>query len=108
MDEKEILSHFDKLFNTDVKQYIRLNMPLIKFILENLYEMPSRPSTTYQKSLKKQIDLENELVSRLQVNEVKIFYEYKKILMQTNKIEDEQLFCFGYIFAKELEREGKI
>lgn len=108
MSNNEILSHFDNLFNTNVKKHIDLNMPLIKCILDRLCELPSLPSSSYKKSLHKQNVLADKLMDTLTDGQRELFEEYQQMKNETLAISDEQLFCFGYIFAKEFEIEGKI
>ena len=108
MSEKEILQHFDYLFSTNVIDYIKIDMSLIKSILDKLYEIPTLPSPTYEKNMRKQIELSDKLCEFLTDEQIEIVEEYKRVRNETNKLTEEQLFCFGYIFAKELEKEGKI
>ena len=108
MTEKEILKHFDYLFSTNVIDHIKLNMPLINGIVDRLCEIPTKPSPTYKINMRKQIELSDKLCEFLTDEQIEIFEEYKRVRNETNKLTEEQLFCFGYIFAKELEKEGKI
>lgn len=107
MSENEVLEHFDFLFNTKTKQHIELNMPLIKNIVDKLCEEPTTPGPLYKQKMRKQIELSDELYTYLPEEAQKIFEEYKLVKGETRAITDIQLFCFGYIFALELEREGK-
>ena len=108
MSENEILSHFDDLFDTNVKKHINLNMPLIKCVLDRLCELPSMPSKKYRKSLHQQNLLADKLMATMTEKQREIFEKYQQMKNETLAISDEQLFCFGYIFAKEFDIEGKI
>lgn len=108
MKEDEILSHFDQLFETKTKEHIKLDMPLIKCILDKLCEIPTKPSPTYKINMRKQIELSDKICEFLTDEQIEVFEEYRRVRNETNKLTEEQLFCFGYIFAKELESEGKI
>lgn len=108
MNKNEILSHFDSLFGTKVKKHINLNMPLIKCVLDRLCELPSKPSPSYQKSLHKQNVLADRLRATMTEEQKQLFEKYQITKNETLEISDEQLFCFGYIFAKEFDIEGTI
>lgn len=108
MNKNEILSHFDSLFGTRVKKHIELNMPLIKCVLDRLCELPSMPSRTYRKALHQQNVLADKLRATMTEEQREMFEAYQEMKNQTLAISDEQLFCFGYIFAKEFDIEGKI
>lgn len=108
MSENEILEHFDFLFNTKTTQHIKLNMPLLESVVEHLCEIPTTPSNVYKQKMEKQIDLSNELYKYLPEEAQKLFEEYKSIREETRTITDTQLFCFGYLFAIELQKECKI
>ena len=108
MNEKEILKHFDNLFSTSVIDHIKLNMTLIKGNVDRLCEIPTKPSPTYKVNMRKQIELSDKICEFLTDEQIEVFEEYKRVRNETNKLTDEQLFCFGYIFAKELEQEGNI
>lgn len=108
MSEEEMLSHFDNLFDTNVKEHIRLNMPLLNGIVNNLCEIPTVPCPSYKVAMKKQIELSDKIRSLLPKEGQEMFEEYKKTRSETITIENNQLFCFGYIFAKELDKEGKL
>lgn len=108
MSENEVLEHFDNLFDTNVKEHITLNMPLLNSIVDKLCELPTMPSPTYKAEMKKQIELSDKIRDLLTDEGKNLFEEYKRKRKDTERLTDEQLFCFGYIFAKELDREGKL
>ena len=108
MNEKEILKHFDNLFLTSVIDHIKLNMTLIKGIVDRLCEIPTKPSPTYKVNMPKQIELSDKLCEFLTDEQIKVFEEYKQVRNETNKLTEEQIFCFGYIFFILLEQEGNI
>lgn len=108
MSKNEVLSHFDNLFGTKVKKHIDLNMPLIKSVLDRLCELPSKPSHSYRKALHEQNILADKLRATFTEEQRELFEQYQEMKNKTLSISDEQLFCFGYIFAKELDREGKL
>ena len=106
--EENILKHFDDIFETDTINHIKLNMKLLKSIFYHLSELPTLPSVEYKKVLHKQILLADKLISTMTEEQQKLFKKYQTLSNETAALTDEQLFCFGYIFAKELEQEGNI
>ena len=107
-DEKEILQHFDSIFNTNTIKYVKLNMPLLKFLFDKFEEDLFTPSPKYEKLRIKQIEISDKLHTYFNEEQEKLFREYWQVTNQMGSIEDEQLFYFGYIIANELTREGKI
>lgn len=107
-DEKEILQHFDKIFGTNTIKHIKLNMPLLRYFFYNLEEDFRKPSPKFKELRKKQIELSEKIHKTFNTEQEKLFDEYSNTTNMLVTVEDLQLFCFGYIFAKELEKEGKI
>ena len=107
-DEQEILRHFDSIFNTNTIKYVKLNMPLVKNIVEKLEEDFRKPSPKYEQIRKKQVELADKLYPTFTDEQNKLFREYSQVTNQMAAVEDLQLFCFGYIMAKELDNESTI
>ena len=107
-DEQEILQHFDSIFNTNTIKYVKLNMPLVKNIVEKLEEDFRKPSPKYEKIRKKQVELADKLYEALNNEQIKLFEQYSQVTNQMAAVEELQLFCFGYIMAKELDNESTI
>ena len=106
--EQQILKHFDKIFGTKVANHIKLNIPLLKNIFEKFEEDIFKPSEKYDMLRKEQIKIADELYPTFTEKQNKLFEQYWQVTNQLNSIEDEQLFYFGYIVSKELEKEAKI
>lgn len=106
--EENILKHFDDIFETDTINHIKLNMKLLRLIFYHLSELPTLPNMEYKEVLHKQILLADKLISTMTEEQQKLFKKYQTLSNETAALTDEQLFCFGYIFAKELEQEGNI
>ena len=64
-DEKEILQHFDNVFDTDTIKHIKLNMSLIKNIFRSLEEEFRQPSPKYDNLRSKQIEITDKLYPTL-------------------------------------------
>lgn len=107
-EEQKILKHFDKIFGTKVANHMKLNIPLLKNIFEKFEEDIFKPSEKYDMLRKEQIKIADELYPTFTEKQNKLFEQYWQVTNQLNSIEDEQLFYFGYIVSKELQKEGKI
>ena len=107
-EEQQILKHFDKIFGTKVANHIKLNIPLLKNIFEKFEEDIFKPSEKYDMLRKEQIKIADELYPTFTEKQNKLFEQYWQVTNQLNSIEDEQLFYFGFIMAKEIEKESKI
>lgn len=107
-EEIEMLKHFDSIFNTKTVNHIKLNMPMLKFLLYELEEDFRKPSPKYEKLRLKQIDAINKIYSCVNDKQKKLFNEYGKCTNELSAVEDFQLFCFGFLLAKELDEESKI
>ena len=106
--EQQILNHFDNIFGTKVENHMKLNIPLLKSIFEKFEEDIFKPNDDYEKLRKKQIENSDKLYATFTEEQEKLYEEDRQIVNQLSAIEDEQLFYFGYIVSKELQKEGKI
>lgn len=107
-EEKEILQHFDNIFGTKVANHIKLNIPLIKIIFEKFEEDLYTANETYNKVRKEQIKISDELYKTFTQEQKDLFEKYWQITNELGSLEDEQIFSFGFIMAKELDKESKI
>jgi hypothetical protein len=109
MNEEEILKHFDKLFKTDALKHIDFsNMKLLKILFNYFEEDIYRPSEKYEKLRHRLIDVEEELNDTFTENQKKLFEKYYELSNRLSVEEEQQLFLFGYIIAKELDTEAKV
>lgn len=105
-EDVAILKHFDSVFETKTVNHIKLNMPLLKVLLNHFIEEIYKPSEKYIKLLSKnniQIDNLMETLTKEQKQLLEKCLETTYMLLVE---QDEQAFLFGYILAKELEIEG--
>lgn len=108
-DNMEILKHFDKVFNTETRKHIKFdNMKLLKTLYEYFEEDVYTPSTKYSELRHKHIDISDELEKTFTPDQKALFEEYWEIGSQMCAEENEQLFMFGFIMARELDRESKL
>lgn len=106
--ESEILTHFDKIFRTKVKEHINLNIPLLNFLFEQFEEDLYTTNCEYKELLHKQIKVSSELENTFTEEQQKLFEQYWEFENQMYTVENEQFFYFGYIMANELNIERKL
>lgn len=107
-DKKTILEHFDKIFETNIKEKIALDIPILKLIYERFEEELTIPNEEYVKLRKDHIKLSEKLETSLSKEQWDIFEDHWDLTNQLGAIESEQLFYFGWIMAKALEEDIKI
>lgn len=102
----EILKHFDKVFNTETAKHIKFNnMKLLKALYEYFEEDVYTPSTKYSELRQKHIEISDELEKTFTPEQKTLFEKYWEVGSAMTEEENEQLFLFGYVVAKELDRE---
>lgn len=106
--EEIILQHFDSIFGTKVANHIKLNIPILRIIFEKFEEDLYIANETYNKVRKEQIKISDELYKTFTQEQKDLFEKYWQITNELGSMEDEQLFLFGFIMAKELDKESKI
>ena len=108
-DGNEILKHFDKIFNTETIKHIKCdNMKLLKALYEYLEEDIYTPSVKYLELMHKHIEISDELEKTFSPEQSELFEKYWEIGSEMTAEENQQLFMFGFIMARELEIESKI
>lgn len=107
--EKELLKHFDSIFDTDTLKTIKFdNMPMLKALFDYFEEFLYKPSPKYDKLRRQHIEIAELLEKSFTEGQKTLFEKYWEIGCQMEVEESEQLFYFGYIIAKKLEKESKI
>lgn len=105
-DKMEVLKHFDNVFNTDTVTHLKFdNMKLLKTLYYYFEEDIYTPSSKYSELRHKYIEVSNELEKTFTLKQMELFERYWELGSEMTVEENEQLFMFGYIIAKELERE---
>ena len=105
----ETLKHFDKIFNTETIKHINYdNMKLLKALYEYLEEDIYTPSAKYLELMHKHVEISDELEKTFTPEQSELFEKYWEIGSYMCAEENRQLFLFGYIIAKELDREIKL
>lgn len=104
----EILKHFDRVFNTETANHIKFdNMKLLKALYEYFEEDIYTPSSKYSELRHKHIEISNELEKTLTPKQKELFEKYQEVGSAMTAEENEQLFLFGYVIAREFDRETK-
>ena len=107
--EKELLKHFDSIFDTDTLKTIKFdNMPMLKALFDYFEEFLYKPSPKYDKLRRQHIEISDLLEKSFNEAQQTLFKKYWEVGCEMKLEESEQLFCFGYIIAKKLEQESKI
>lgn len=108
MDEKskEILQHFDSIFDTSTLKNIDFNnLPMLKKLFEYFEEELYTPSPKYAELRKKHIEIGDLLEQSFTEAQKTLFEKHWEIGNEMTLEEHEQLFYFGFIIAKTLDKE---
>ena len=108
-DGNEILKHFDVIFNTETAKHIKFqDMKLLKALYEYFEEDIYKPSAKYLELMHKHIEISDELEKTFTPEQAQLFEQYWEVGSEMTLEENEQLFLFGIIMARELDIETKI
>ena len=108
-EQTEILKHFDYIFETDTLKHIDFgNMKLLKALFNYFEEDLYTPSIKYERLRTKQIRISDKLESTFTQEQQELFEKYWEVTSEMSLEEDEQLFLFGFIIAKKLDKEAEI
>ena len=109
MEGKDYLKHFDKIFNTQTLKNINLdNMVLLKELYSLLEEYLSRSNNESSDIRRKSIKLYDELESTLTDEQIELLDKIFDLNNEEMSNDQEQIFMFGYIIAKELDNESNV
>ena len=101
-----VSDNFDSIFNTETAKHIKFqDMKLLKALYEYFEEDVYTPSTKYSELMHKHIEFSDELEKTFTPEQKELFERYWEIGSEMTAEENEQLFLFGYVIAKELDRE---
>ena len=108
-NEKEVLKHFDTIFNTETIKNIKFDdIKLLKVLYEYFEENLYTPNERYSALRKEHIAISDELEKTFTPDQQQLFEKQWEIGSELCAEENEQLFLFGYIIARELDRETKL
>lgn len=108
-EETKMLKHFDNVFNTETINNIKFdNLKLLNTLYEYFEESIYTPSQRYSELIHQHIKISEKLIKTFKQDQQNLFKQYQEIGNEMNAEENRQLFIFGYIIARELERETKL
>ena len=103
-EETEILQQFDSRFGTDNFNEMKFLIRFFEYFEEDLY----RPSEESNKLRKEQAEIVDKLDETFTKEQQILFEKYWEVSNQIIFEEQQQLFLFGYIVAKEMEKEAQL
>lgn len=103
----EILNFFDDVFETNVKEHLKDDMPMLKYLFDKFSEDMYTVSPQYKKISKGLVKASNDLHAILNKEQEKVLEEYLTIANQLTSLENEKFFYMGYLVAAEINREIK-
>lgn len=105
---KQLLQHFDNIFETDTTKDIDLYFNNITMI-QNVYEMFEedfvRTDQEYDKLRRNSIQVSDILEKTFTEAQQTLFEKYWEIEMQMSALECEKMFYYGYLISKMLDIE---
>ena len=103
---KEILKHFDSIFDTNTLNSIDFNsLPLLNKLFEYFEEDLYTP---YKELRKKHIEVAYLLEKSFTEGQQTLFEKYWELGNEMDLEEHEHLFYFGFIMAKTLDNEAQL
>lgn len=108
---KQLLQHFDNIFETDTTRDVDLyfnNITMIQNVYEMFEEDFSRTNKEYETIRTKSIEVSDILEKSFTEAQQTLFEKYWEIEMQMSALECEKMFYFGYIMSKTLDQGIKI
>lgn len=108
-DIVEIKKHFDSIFGTDTLNNINFkDLPLLQQLFDYFEEDIYKPSPKYDELRRKHIEIADLLEQSFTEAQQTLFEKYWEIGNQMLVEENQQLFFFGCIMTKTLEKETNI
>ena len=108
---EEILKHFDSIFETNVLNEVDLNDKKLDFLKqlflyfeEDLY----KPSFKYEKFRNEYIKVTKQLEKTFTKEQQALFEKYWEVGNELAFEEEQQLFLFGFIVARNFDIDSKI
>lgn len=107
--KQEYLKFFDEIFGTDTEKYIDLKkVPLLSKVYDRILDDILKMNKKCEKLWKQSNKASEKLCKTLTREQKKLFEDFLEIDTELQIETEEQIFMFGYIIAKELDRESKI
>ena len=107
-DEKWYKVLFDEVFNTRTKDKIELDKPLLNIIFNELRDKLYTTSKEYIELQRECCKLYVELFRGLNTEQKELIGKIDKMNCQIYAEQEKKLFIWGYLIARELDRESGI
>ena len=98
---------FGEIFEIDNIEINTTKLPLLKYILREFGEDLYTPSEKNKKLKEEKAKLQKEFETILTKEQYEKFIKYWELENKSTEELEEQLFMYGFIMAKELDRETK-
>lgn len=106
MENEEIIKRFDETFFTNTMKDIDLkNMPILTAIFKGLGENLYIFDEPYEKLRKQKINVESKLIKSFSEEEDKLYNELWDLDNKLVSQREQQMFIYGYLIARHLEKE---
>lgn len=109
MGYKKYLKHFDKSFKTETEKNFNIdNLPLLKAMYEDFEDRIYNPSSRQIEIMSKYQKLSIKFEETLSEEQQELYEKSMDLFCDSLEDLHQQLFMFGYLIAKELDRESKL
>lgn len=108
---KQLLQHFDNIFETDITKDVDLyfnNITMIQNVYEMFEEYFVRTDQEYNKLRRNSIQVSDILEKTFTEAQQTLFEKYWELEMQMSALENEKMFYFGYLMSKVLDQGIKV
>ena len=108
---KQLLQHFDNIFETDTTKDVDLyfnNITMIQNVYEMFEEYFVRTDQEYNKLRRNSIQVSDILEKTFTEAQQTLFEKYWELEMQMSALENEKMFYFGYLMSKVLDQGIKV
>jgi len=107
-DEKWYKALFDEVFNTHTEDEIELDKPLLNILFNELRDKLYTTSKEYIELQREVCKLYDELFKSLNIEQKELLEKIDEMNCQIYAEQEKKLFIWGYLIARELDRESGI
>ena len=103
------LKLFDNTFYTNIEKKLNIKFfPILHRIFVNIQECLHKQDKEYKENQEKTNKTYEKLNSNLNEKQKEVLKKYDELKNNQSLIIDEQLFMFGFLISKELEKEQEL
>ena len=99
---------FDEIFNAHTTDEIELDMPILNMLFNELRDKLYTTSKEYIELQKECCKLYDELFKSLNIEQKELLEKIDEMNCQIYAEQEKKLFIWGYLIARELDRESNI